>query len=81
VGEVIQQGSVVVVTHTEPTRSAESPVTAGEGAYHWARSGTLRLYVQSSSPLPGFTPRHLALVDEAVRAWMACEGLRIEVVS
>jgi hypothetical protein len=81
VGEAIQQGSVVVVTHSERTGSAESPVTAGESAYRWARRGTLRLYVQSSSPLPGFTPRHLALVDEAVRAWMACDGVRIEVVS
>jgi hypothetical protein len=26
-------------------------------------------------------PRHLALVDEAVRAWMACDGVRIELVS
>ena len=72
---------MVVVTHSEPTGSAESAVTAGNGAYRWARSGTLRLYVQSSSVLPGFTPRHLALVDEAVRAWMVCDGVRIEVVS
>jgi hypothetical protein len=29
----------------------------------------------------GWSPRHLALVDEAVRAWMQCDGVRIELVS
>ena len=56
-------------------------VTAGGHSYHWAHSGTLRLYVQASSPLAGWSPRHLELVDEAVKAWMSCEDVRIELVS
>ena len=78
----MQQGSVVVVTHDESTgKSAPIAVTAGEASYRWARSGVLRVYVQSSSALPGWTPHHLALVDEAARAWMQCDGVRIEIVS
>ena len=72
----------MVVTHRESIdESNESAVTAGTRAYRWNHPGTLRLYVQASSPLPGWSPRHLALVDEAVRAWMQCDGVHIEVVS
>jgi len=72
----------VVVTHRESTdESNESAVTAGSVAYRWTHPGTLRLYVQASSSLPGWSPHHLALVDEAVRAWMHCDGVRIELVS
>jgi hypothetical protein len=72
----------VVVTHRESTdESSGSAVTAGNSAYRWAHPGTLHLYVQSSSSLAGWSPHHLALVDEAVQAWMHCEGVRIEVVS
>jgi hypothetical protein len=71
-----------VVTHRESTdENGESAVTAGTRAYHWTHPGTLRLYVQGSSSLAGWSPRHLALVDEAVRAWMQCDGVRIDVVS
>ena len=56
-------------------------IAAGEEAFHWARRGTLRLYVQSSSPLEGWTARHLALVDEARRAWMRSGVVRVELVS
>lgn len=78
----MQQGAAVLVTHRESTDEvAGSAVTAGTGAYRWTHPGTLRLYVQSSSSLTGWSPRHLALVDEAVHAWMACDGVRIEVVS
>jgi hypothetical protein len=73
---------VVVVTHDE-TRDAvsSSVVTAGERAYRWRRQGLLRLYVQPSSDLPGWSTRHLALVDEAVRAWTRCKGVDIARVS
>lgn len=78
----MQQGSVVMVTHDEVNgKTVESAVTAGFGAYHWSRHGPLRMYVQPSSSLPGWTPRHLALVDEAVRAWMECADVQIELVS
>lgn len=71
-----------MVTHRESTdESSRSAVTAGTKAYRWAHAGTLRLYVQGTSSLPGWSPRHLALVDEAVRAWMRCDGVRIDVVS
>lgn len=71
-----------MVTHDSSTgKTTESAVTAGSTAYHWARQGTLRVYVQQSSSLPGWTPHHLALVDEAVKAWMSCEDVRIELVS
>jgi hypothetical protein len=78
----MQQGSVVMVSHDEPTgNSAAMVVTAGGSSYRWARRGRLRLYVQQSSKLPGWSPHHLELVDEAIRAWMRCEGVRIDVVS
>jgi len=39
------------------------------------------MYVQPSSSLAGWTPHHLALVDEAITAWMSCEDVHIELVS
>jgi len=82
VGGPVQQGTAVVVTHRETSDEiAASAVTAGTGAYRWIHPGTLRLYVQGSSSLAGWSTRHLELVDEAVRAWMQCDGVRIEVVS
>jgi hypothetical protein len=56
-------------------------VAAGERSYRWSRSGPLRLYVQPSSDLSGWTPHHLELVDEAVKAWMSCGQIAIERVS
>jgi hypothetical protein len=79
----IQQGSVVVVTHDERATDAKeaAAVAAGLRAYRWSRLGTLRLYVQPSSDLDGWSTRHLALVDEAVRSWMSCGAVRITIVS
>jgi predicted Zn-dependent protease len=78
----VQQGSVVLVTHDEPaTNTAASAVAAGNRAYRWARPGTLRLYVQPSSVFSGWTPHHLELVDEAIKAWMAAQDVRVTVVS
>jgi hypothetical protein len=78
----MQQGSVVVVSHDESTVNSPSlAVTAGGTSYRWARRGRIRLYVQQSSKLPGWSPHDLELVDEAVRAWMHCEDVRIDVVS
>lgn len=78
----IQQGSIVVVTHDEASRTVgASAITAGNRAYRWARSGTLKLFVQQTSSLDGWTPHHLALVDEAIRAWTAASGIRVTVVS
>lgn len=71
-----------MVTHDASTgKTVESAVTAGSLSYRWARRGTIRVYVQQSSPLPGWTPRHLTLVDEAVKAWMSSDDVRIELVS
>src|SRR5436190_2176472 len=82
IGAPIQQGSVVLVTHRDSTdHTSASAVTAGDRSYRWVHLGTRRLYVQGSSVLPGWSPRHLALVDEAVRAWMQADGVRIELVS
>jgi hypothetical protein len=58
-----------------------SPIAAGEAAFHWRNSGALRLYVQPTSALVDWTPRHVALVDEAVHAWTANGAARIERVA
>jgi Matrixin len=82
VASPLQQGSLVVVSHdngAEP--SASRAVTAGERAYHWSRPGALRMYVQPSSALAGWSPRHLELVDEAIKAWMSRGEVEIGVVS
>jgi hypothetical protein len=72
----------MVSTNSDATGTdASLAVTAGGRSYHWSHSGTLRLYVQASSSLAGWSPRHLALVDEAITAWMSRENVRIEVVS
>ena len=71
-----------MVTHDGSTgKTVESAVTAGSLSYRWARRGTIRVYVQQSSLPPGWTPRHLTLVDEAVKAWMSSDDVRIELVS
>ena len=75
----IQQGSVVLVTHDEG-KTNEAAIAAGGRAHRWARSGTLRLWVQPSS-LDGWTPRHSELVEEAVRAWTASGDIRVSLVS
>ena len=78
----IQQGSVIVVAHDAPASGGkENAVAAGLRAYRWSRLGTLRLYVQRESSLAGWSPRHLELVDEAVRAWTSGNGPRIAFVS
>lgn len=78
----VQQGAVVLVTHDEASeRVGASAITAGNRAYRWARPGTLKLFVQSSSSLDGWTQRHLELVDEAVKAWMESADVRVTVVS
>lgn len=82
VASVMQQGTVVLVSHGDaPESAAAAAVAAGEGAYRWARRAPWRLYVQPSSELSGWSSRHLELVDEAVRAWTACEGVDIILVS
>lgn len=78
----VQQGSIVLVTHRESVGSnGGSAVTAGSRSYQWARSGILKLWVQQSSPLIGWSPHHLELVDEAVKAWLACRDVRVTIVS
>ena len=78
----IQQGSVVLVTHDEAANGlAGSATTAGNRAYRWAHPGTLKLFVQQSSSLEGWTPHHLELVDEAIKSWTAASGARVTVVS
>lgn len=72
---------VVVSHHDREESSASAAIAAGERAYRWARRGPLRLYVQPSSDLAGWSPRHLELVDEAVRAWTSCGTVEIERVS
>jgi hypothetical protein len=75
----VQQGSTVVVSHNasgEP--SAGVAIAAGERSYRWSRAGTLRLYVEPTSRLTGWTGHHLALVDEAVQAWTKAGGISIE---
>jgi hypothetical protein len=70
------------VSHEEPAPLArENAVAAGGRAHHWSRAGTLRLYVQQESPLAGWSPHHLALVDEAVRAWTSNNAVRIAIVN
>lgn len=82
VGSPIQQGSVVVVSHDSRAEPSEiGAVTAGERAYRWSRPGALRMYVQPSSALAGWSPRHLELVDEAIKAWMSCGKVEIGLVS
>ena len=78
----MHQGSVVLVTHDEATeRAKETAITAGGRAYRWSRAGTLRLWVQPSSPLAGWTPRHAELVDEAVHAWTSSNAVHVSLVS
>jgi len=78
----MQQGSVVLVTHDENVETAkEEAIAAGGRAYRWSRAGTLRLWVQPSSPLAGWTQRHEELVEEAVRAWMSSRAVRLSMVS
>jgi hypothetical protein len=73
---------VVVVSHDDRSEPpASNAVPAGEKAYRWARRGALRLYVQPSSNLPGWTPHHLQLVDEAIKAWASCGKVEIERVN
>lgn len=82
VASPIQQGSVVLVTHDEMSEKAmEIAVAAGGRAYRWSRTGTLRLWVEPSSPLAGWTQRHQELVEEAVRAWTSSRLLRVSMVS
>jgi hypothetical protein len=54
---------------------------AGEPAFRWVSSGTLRLYVQPSSPVEGWSVRHLALVDEATAAWTKSGAVRVQRVA
>jgi predicted Zn-dependent protease len=78
----VQQGSVVTVSHDEaPSGGVVAAVAAGGRAYRWSRPGRLKLYVQPSSDLQGWSPRHLALVDEALKAWMTFNDLQVTVVS
>jgi predicted Zn-dependent protease len=78
----MQQGSVVLVTHDENVEKAkETAIAAGGRAYRWSRTGTLRLWVQPSSALAGWTQRHEELVEEAVRAWMSSRAVRVSIVS
>jgi len=71
-----------MVTHGEArTEGAGTALSAGERAYRWSHEGALKLWVQPSSALTGFTPRHLELVDEAVYSWMHSGGTRIVQVS
>ena len=55
-----------------------SPVAAGSGSFSWSHPGTIRLYVQPSSKLPGWDVRHLELVNEAVRSWAASGVVNVE---
>ena len=75
----IQQGSVVLVSHNEAPPNATG-VAAGNRAYLWSRSGTLRLWVQ---PWTDSDRRidHGKLVDEAVSAWMRSNAVRLVMVS
>jgi matrixin len=81
VASPVQQGSVVVVSHKEVGDDANRAVAAGERSYRWYRAGTVRLYVEPSPQLPGWTPHHLELVDEAIQAWMSDGRVSIERVS
>jgi hypothetical protein len=78
----MQQGSVVLVTHdVNSGKAIETAIAAGGRAYRWSRAGALRLWVQPSSPLAGWTQRHEELVGEAVRAWMRSSAVRVYMVS
>lgn len=73
---------MVVLSHEDRSESSsKAAVAAGERAYRWSRRGALRLYVQPSSALAGWTPRHLQLVDEAIEAWTRGANIEIERVS
>src|SRR5690348_14080077 len=78
----MQEGSVALVSHdgAEKPVAAEA-VAAGERPYRWSRPGAIRLYVQPSATLPGWSVRHLELVDEAVQAWTRGGKLEIQRVS
>lgn len=54
---------------------------AGEVAFKWGSPGTLRLYVEPSSSLAGWSVRHLALVDEATAAWTKSGAVRVQRVA
>lgn len=72
----------MILTHNGATGdNGVLAVTAGDRSYRWSHSGTLRLYVQPSSSLAAWSSRNLELVDEAIKAWMSCENVRIELVS
>jgi hypothetical protein len=62
--------------------SSEAPVAiaAGEATFKWTRPRDLRLYVQPTSDLEGWSPRHLGLVDEAERAWTRSGAVRVQIV-
>lgn len=73
---------MLVVSHDNRPESADgAAVAAGGRAYRWSRHGVLRLYVQPSSGLSGFTARHLELVDEAIRAWTGSGSVEIQRVT
>ena len=79
VASPMQQGSVVLVSH-DGVPSKAIGVAAGNRAYLWSRSGTLRLWVQ---PWTDSDRRidHAKLVEEAVSAWMRSDAVRIVIVS
>ncbi|HKW47368.1 MAG TPA: matrixin family metalloprotease [Gemmatimonadaceae bacterium] len=75
----MQQGSVVLVSHADASPSS-SAVTAGNRAYRWSRSGSLRLWVQPWTDNDQSID-HAELVDEAVKAWMRSNAVHIVSVS
>ena len=76
----MQQGSVVLVSH-DGALSNSGGVAAGDRAYRWSRSGTLRLWVQPWKDDADRTLDHGKLVEEAVNAWMRSNAVRIVLVS
>jgi len=80
-GSAPSGGGLVVVPQGEAIDATALPVAAGERAFVWTRPGVLRLYVQPTSPLDGWSPHHLELVDEATRAWEASGVVRLERVN
>ena len=77
----LQGAPAVVVRGIGGSDDALAVLPAGERAFLWSKPGVLRLYVQSTSTIEGWTPHHLALVDEAIRAWMRTGIVRVERVS
>jgi predicted Zn-dependent protease len=86
-----QVPAFVFVSRAAAARSSEGernlpdpeapPVSAGARSYRWASNRPLRLWVEPRSSLAGWTPRHLALVNEAVRSWTKAPDVRIEYVN